>query len=403
MQNTARRNEEGDDKPSDDGSVSPAASSPFSIPHSPFPRRVLYVITDLETGGVPLHLFRLATYAQRRGLKVLVCCLAPPGPVSEMLSDVGVANTGLGAQGPWDYHVLERLAGRISDFRPDIVHALLFHANVACRIACLLCGFPTRRLICEIQTAEIERPWHLWVEHWTQRWCRAIVGNSPSVIEHLRMAGHIHPSRLRLIPGGVDPEPLAQISPLDRRALGITDDDPILLWVGRLDPIKGLDELIEAFARVARARPCHLVLVGDGAYRPQVERLIRRSGCAERMVMLGTRSDVPSLLKTAAMFVFPSRTEGMPNALLEAMAAGLPCVAADVPGCRDVIDDRVDGLLTKPGDAVHLAATILQVLANGALARRLGQAAAAKVQRSFRLDRCLKSYLELYSEVLSDP
>ena len=310
---------------------------------------VLYVITDLETGGVPLHLLRLATYARRQGLNVSVCGLGPAGPVSEMLSDAGIPNTGLGAQGPWDWRVLERLAGQVRDVRPDVVHALLFHANIAARIACVLSGFPTRRLICEIQTVEIERRWHLWVDRWTQRWCDVVVGNSPSVIEHLRTVGHIRPSRLRLIRGGVDPQPIADADPIDRRELGIENDDPILLWVGRLDPVKGLDELIEAFARVARVRPCNLVLAGDGADRPRVEHLVRRFGPVGRIIMLGARSDVPSLLKSADVFVFPSRTEGMPNALLEAMAAGLPCVAADVPGCRDVLEHGIDGLRVKEG------------------------------------------------------
>ena len=360
--------------------------------------RVLYVITDLLTGGVPLHLLRLAKHAQAQGVEVSVCCLAPAGPVSQLLTEAGIANLGLGARGPWDWRVFKRLAEHIRDTRPDVVHALLFHANIACRLACLLGGFPTRRLICEIQTAEIERTWHLRVDRWTQRWCRCVVGNSPSVVEHLRRAG-IRPERLRLVQGGVDPGPLAAARPLDRRELGIGDEAPIILWVGRLDPVKGLDELIAAFARIAAVRPCRLVLAGEGAYRPTVEQRIRESGYAERIVMLGTRNDVPALLKTADVFAFPSHTEGLPNALLEAMAAGLPCVATNVAGCRDVITDRVDGLLTQPRDPVHLADAVLQILTDASLAQRLGRAAAEKVERAFRLEGCLQAYLALYTEI----
>ncbi len=344
-----------------------------------------------------MHLLRLADYAKRQGLDVTVCCLAPPGPVSRMLTDAGIANTGLGARGPWDWRVLERLADQIRTVRPDVVHALLFHANLASRIACMLCGFPARRLICEIQTAEIERPWHLWVDRWTQRWCRAIVGNSPSVIEHLRSAGHIHPSRLHLIPGGIDPDVIAQAQPVGRRDMGIENDDPILLWVGRLDPVKGLDELIEAFGRVVQVRPCNLVLVGEGTYRRRVEHLIRRSGVENRIIMLGAQPHVPRLLQGADIFVFPSRTEGMPNALLEAMAAGLPCVATQVPGCRDVITDNIDGLLTTPGNVAHLADAVARLLDDKDLSHRLGQSALSRVRREFRLQQCLQSYLELYA------
>ncbi|MCP4591007.1 MAG: glycosyltransferase [bacterium] len=364
------------------------------------PSRILYVITDLETGGVPLFLHRLATHAQRSGLNVSVCSLAPPGPVSGMLTEAAVPNIGLDATGPWDWRVLERLAGHIGEVRPDLVHALLFHANVSARAACLLNGFPTNRLVCEIQTVEIERPWHLVVEKHTQRWCRTIVGNSPSVIEHLRSAARVDPSRLQLIFGGVDAGPIEAARAVGRTALGIHNDDPTLLWVGRLDPVKGLDELLGAFARVAETCPCNLLLAGDGAYRPRVEQLIDDSPVRRRIFLLGSRSDVPVLLKTADVFVFPSRTEGMPNALLEAMAAGLPCVATDVPGCRDVVTHQVDGLLTQPSDPGDLAASILRLLSDSTLAQRLAAAARAKVRREFSLDRCLSAYLELYDRIL---
>ena len=366
------------------------------------PPSVLYVITDLKTGGVPLHLARLATHAQQCGHRVAVCGLAPPGPVSEMLNAAGIATSALGAAGPWDWRVFERLAECVREVRPDVVHALLFHANVASRAACVLSGFPVRRLVCEIQTVETERPWHLRIEGWLQRWCHSIIGNSPSVIEHLHCAGRIARKRLRLIQGGVNLSPAERPTPVDRGDLGIDNDDPVLLWVGRLDPVKGLDELIPAFDRVMASSPCNLLLAGEGDYRHQVERLIAVASSRERIFMLGSRSDVPALLGTADLFVFPSRTEGMPNALLEAMAAGLPCVATNVAGCRDVIANGVDGLLTSPGDPAALADTVLRILGDTSLSQRLGEAAAETVRTRFPLERCLKSYLALYDEIVAD-
>jgi glycosyltransferase involved in cell wall biosynthesis len=183
--------------------------------------------------------------------------------------------------------------------------------------------------------------------------------------------------------------------------LGITNADPLLVWVGRLDPVKGLDELIAAFARVRARRPCNLIFVGDGAYRPHIEAAIRSAGQTDTIRLLGARSDVPAVLKSADIFVFPSRTEGMPNALLEAMTAGLPCISADVPGCRDVIQDGVDGILVPARHPSALACAIERLLEDAGLRHRLGDAAATKMVMEFNLANTHDAYLSLYDEVVS--
>jgi glycosyltransferase involved in cell wall biosynthesis len=367
--------------------------------------RILQVITDLQTGGVPLHLLRLATFLEGRGESVRVVCLSPPGPVSRQLSEAGVAVAACHATGWWDWRAIERLASAIGDFSPHVVHALLFHANIAARIACPLSGFDTRRLICEVQTVEIERRWHLIVDRWTQHLCRWIVGNSPSVVEHLASRGRIARSRLRLIRGGVDFEAVASATPVDRRTLGLTDTDPLLLWVGRLDPIKGLDVLVQAAAVVNTTQPVHVAIVGHGPYRQELVHRIDECGLAGRVHLLGTRTDVPRLLKTADVFVFPSRTEGLPNALLEAMAAALPIVTTDVPGCRDLIEAECTGLLVARDDSAGLATAVTRILQDRPLAARLGRAAAVHVRRFHQPKQCFDSYRAMYRETVesADP
>jgi len=361
--------------------------------------RILHVITDLNTGGVPLHLLGLASWLHQRGETVRVVSLAPPGAVTASLAERGVPADACRAAGWWDWRAVDRLAGMIREFRPDVVHSLLFHANVAARAACLLAGFDRRRLVCEIQTVEIERRWHLTVDRWTQALCRCIVGNSPSVIEHLAASAGIRRDRLRLIRGGVDTAAIAAAQPLNRVGLGLPLDQPVLLWVGRLDPIKGLDVLVEATGVVARQQPVHLLIAGDGPYRAELERLVVASGLSRRVHLLGMRRDVPRLLKSAEVFVFPSRTEGLPNALLEAMAAALPVVATDVPGCRDVVDSGRTGILVPVDDSAALADAILRVLQDQAWARSLGRAAAEHARRHHDRTVCFERYQSLYREI----
>ena len=358
--------------------------------------RILHVITDLNTGGVPLHLLRLARYLTEQGETVSVVSLSPPGPVSHLLSEAGVATRSCDAAGPWDWRVIDRLASIIGEVRPDIVHSLLFHANIAARFACVLAGFDRRRLICEIQTVEIERRWHLPLDGVTQGLCRWVVGNSPAVVEHLAARAHVARSRLRLIWGGVDVAAICSAKPIERENLGIPAGDPLLLWVGRLDPIKGLDVLVKAVALLAATRPVRLAVVGEGSFRGELDRVVASQGVADRVHLLGPRRDVPRLLQAADVFVFPSRTEGLPNALLEAMAAGLPIVTTDAPGCRDLIQDGRTGLVVPVDDPAALADAVGRLLSDHRLADRLAACAAEAAARNFRLEKCFGAYRSLY-------
>ncbi len=365
--------------------------------------RIAYVITDLHTGGVPLHLLRLAAAVRERGYDPCVICLAKPGAVSELLRSQGIATHACDASGPTDLAAIWRLARLLRRTRPEVVHSFLFHANVASRVAVRLAGISHLRLICELQTVEIERRWHLVVGGLTHRWCYCVVGNSPSVVEHLGTRAHMAASKLRCIPGGVDVSSIRDAPAADRASLPIDDDARVVLWVGRLDPVKGLDELIDAFRAITDETGAHLLLAGDGTYGDAVRKRIERNRSEDRVHLLGTRSDVPGLLKIADVFAFPSHTEGMPNALLEAMAAGRPIVTTDVPGCRDLVTDGVSGLLVPAYDSVALAAAVVRLLSDRGLAARLGGRAAAHIDAHHTFAACVARYLALYREVLGQP
>jgi starch synthase (maltosyl-transferring) len=363
------------------------------------PRRITYVITDLETGGVPLHLLRLATAIRDRGWLPKVISLAPPGPVSAQLHNARIPVDACHASGPSDIAVLRRLAVRLRHTRPHLVHSFLFHANTACRLAAPLAGVSYARLICEIQTVEIERPWHLVVGGMLHRLGTCIVCNSPSVLNHLQRHAYMAPGRLRLVEGGVDVDRIRRAPCIDRKELGIENEHPIVLWAGRLDPVKGLDELVEAFAETAAATDAHLLFAGDGAYEHRVRALIERHALRQRAHLLGRRDDVASLLKLADLFVLPSRTEGLPNALLEAMAARKPIVTTDVPGCRDLIRHERNGLLVPPRNAPLLADAMIRLLTDETTAARLAATAAETVDARFTFERCITRYNSLYHDI----
>jgi glycosyltransferase involved in cell wall biosynthesis len=329
--------------------------------------------------------------------------LAPAGPVAERIEAQGISVRSCEALGPADWRVFERLAALVQDRRPELVHALLFHANIASRAACLLSGFPLDRLVCEIQTVEIERRWHLIVDRWTHRWCRLIIGNSPSVIRHLHEQAGVPLSRLRFVAGGIDAAAVRAAAPYDRSALGVREDEALLLWAGRLDPVKGLDTLIGAVDEARSTRPMRLLIAGDGTEHSRLKQMIAERGLGDVVNLVGPRDDVHRLMRTADAFVFPSRTEGMPNALLEAMAAGLPVIATDAAGCRDLIADGQEGLLVRPDDPPALAESILTILGDPALAKTLSANAWHKVSAEYTVERCAARYDAVYAEVMARP
>jgi len=361
--------------------------------------RLTYLITDLKVGGVPLHVRRLATRLPAERFRLKVISLADEGPVGAMLQQEGIPVFACGARSSTDLAAVWRLWRLLRSDPPDVLHTFLFHANVAARIVGPLAGLPTSRIICEIQTVERERRWHLAADNLTCRLCRCEVGNSPSVVEHLRRKAHVPVSRLYCARGAVDVDLIASARPASRADLGLPADEPVVIWTGRLDPVKGFEEMLGAFRLVCAQRRARLLLVGEGAHRPAVEKLIRDKYLSPRVQLLGERSDIPMLLRAADLFLFCSRTEGLPNALLEAMAAGLPIVATGVPGCRDLIVDGETGLLVRAGSAEAIAQGVGTLLDDPGRGLALGKRAKAWVRTRFDVRHLADRWASFYESV----
>jgi len=176
-----------------------------------------------------------------------------------------------------------------------------------------------------------------------------------------------------------------------------------LVFVGRLQRQKGLDLLLQAVARLKRARPSlawMLWVFGDGPCRSEYEILASELGIAERVHFQGQVPDVPARLVDVDIFVLPSRAEGMSNALLEAMAAGLPCVATRINGNIGLIQDGSNGLLVPPEDPEALAGALESLLDSQALRERLAQGARSLILRRYTIGSVADQYVSLYKELL---
>jgi len=188
-----------------------------------------------------------------------------------------------------------------------------------------------------------------------------------------------------------------------RQELGIQPDARLLLAVGNLYSVKGHDVLVRAMAAVARRENLPtwtLAVAGRGEEREGLERLARELEVDSKVVFLGFREDVGDLLHAADLFVHPSRSEGLPLAVIEAMSVGLPVVASDVGGIPEVVSDGVTGILVPPEDVDSLAAGIASLLADPARAEAIGETGRRAARDAYGIDRMVERYLELYRAAL---
>lgn len=209
--------------------------------------------------------------------------------------------------------------------------------------------------------------------------------------------------RVRLIPNAVDNVRFCPVVAGEARSKPsvLPDSGPIVMTVGRLVSAKGLDVLLEAWGRVSSGTPsARLVIVGEGPLRHEVERWMGDLQVQDSVRLIGKRTDIPELLRQADVYVSASRTEGMSNALLEALCTGLAAVATRVGAAEDLIEDGVSGLLVAPGSARELAQALERLIVNPPLRSSLGGSARLRAMREYSIDSVVDRYIALYREMI---
>jgi glycosyltransferase involved in cell wall biosynthesis len=221
---------------------------------------------------------------------------------------------------------------------------------------------------------------------------QAVVANSTAAAEQLRREG-VAAHRIRMIPNGVD---LGAYQPVPERGRIRR-----IVTVANLRPEKGHDTLLAAAPAIVERHPdVEFCFVGDGPLRTTLARDVEARGLAARVTFMGQRTDVPALLASSDLFVLPSRSEACPNGVLEAMAAGLPVVAARVGGVPELIESGTSGVLVNPNDPTALSRALLSVMDRPSYAHSLGRAARRQVERRFSFDRMIAGFEQLYCSEL---
>jgi glycosyltransferase involved in cell wall biosynthesis len=293
---------------------------------------------------------------------------------------------------------LLRLIRHTVRFRPDVIHGYLFGPNVFAVLAGRLCRVPVVA-VAKRNVDAFQTPRQLAVQRFAHRWATHVTAVSEAVASTVEALG-VPRARITVIPNGVDASRFERAAP-DRAALGVADGTPVIGSVGCLAPRKDYATLLEALAQLAGRGLCfRAVLVGDGPERAALEAKARDLGLGGRVRFLGERSDVERLLLGMDVFVLSSREEGIPNALLEAMAAGRAAVATAVGGTPEVMADGVTGWMVPPGSPAAIARALEEALTRPEEAARRAAAARAHVREKLGIDAMVRRHEAFYRAAL---
>ncbi|QEG40145.1 glycosyltransferase [Roseimaritima ulvae] len=363
--------------------------------------RIDFIITELSVGGAERCLTELAIGMSRRGHGVRVISLAPPPapPRDELASRLEQAAVPLlSARSASSYLAplaLMRVRKLLRDERPDLVQTFLFHANVLGTAAAAMAGVPVR--VGGVRVAQ-RRPGRLWLERRLVRKMQGLICVSRSVADFAQQYLATSDTDIHVIPNAVDVPRFADARPLDWQTFDLPETARVVLFVGRLDPQKGLERLFAAAQRFLAEDPqAWLVLVGDGPLRSWCDQQCR-SMPGQRARRLPWQADVAPLMRAARLFMLCSRYEGMPNVVLEAMAAGRPVVCNEVEGVAELLNHAPQQQCVPQGDVPALATAANHWLADEDEANRIGAANQTYVRQHHTIEAMLDGYEQLYAQ-----
>jgi len=367
-------------------------------------RDVALCITDLDLGGAEQAMVELATRLEWIHFEPIIYCLGPRPQDDEAscvpaLEDAGLEVHFLNAQSVWQIQpTIRRLEALLRKQRPALIQTFLFHANLVGRLAARRAGVP--RVVAGLRVAE-RRRWHLWADRLTSALVDRYVCVSEGVARHAERYSGLAREKLVVIPNGIDVEKFSGIPPVNLQALGVPPDRRVVTYIGRLEAQKGVPWLLTtAPTWLNRLPDCDLLIVGKGAQQARLQQLCQKRGIGSRVHFVGWRADVPEILAASQLLGLPSRWEGMPNVILQAMASQLPVVATEAEGVRELLGPEADLQIVRYGDSQAFSDKVVRILSDRAVAADLGRKNRLRAEYEFTFGRMVAAYQNLWTSLL---
>jgi glycosyltransferase involved in cell wall biosynthesis len=367
--------------------------------------KVLHIVPMLSPGGAERVAVHIVMRLNRDRYEPVVVSLwgRLECDLDRLLEEAGIEVRYLGKRPGFDYRTYYRLHRALRDYSPDIVHTHLHVLRYALPSFLILNRASLLHTVHNLAEREIETGMR-WIQRYAFNHGVVPVAVADEVAISLRRLYGVQ--RCRVISNGIPTDYYArpQASRWEWRAReGFGENDVLFVCVARFAAQKNHTLLLKAFAQGPASDPmAHLVLVGEGVLREQLEEQTHQLGLARQVHFLGVRTDIPDLLGAMDVFALSSDYEGNPLSVMEAMAAGLPIVATAVGGVPNLLENGREGFIVQPGNVQDLSNAISCILQNRELRQSLGRAAAQRARENFDVSAMVQAYEEMYENLL-DP
>ena len=359
------------------------------------PQRILHIIDSLQRTGTARQMQLLVRSMPQDQFESHVFSLHDGGPIAEDLTQAGFPVDILRRRWPTDPLALRQLVRKIKELRPDVVVGWQAAGRAYAAAAMHFVRGP--RLAAVWRTIETNQsPWQQAIDRFVGNRADVVAAACPAVRDQCVAQG-ISAEKLRVIPSSVNTNP--QPAPtreqlLDR--LGLPENARLIGWAARLQHDRGGKDAIWAADLLKVIRDdAHLLVFGDGPYRDRLVRFRDQVEIADKVHFLGDRGDFDQLLPLMDQFWSTGRRAGQPQAVLEAMAAGVPVIAADMPGVRDLIEHEKTGFLFTPGHRAGIARCSEHLMNNPDTARQVGAAGRERALNSHSAEMMVQVWSEI--------
>jgi glycosyltransferase involved in cell wall biosynthesis len=368
---------------------------------------ILHIYQNSKIGGVQQQLLSLLKAYSRERFNPIFCCLGPKEEIGKEIEGTKI-----------EFIPLNKL--RYNRFSPGIVlelyrlmkkkqiHVVRTHryrSNLYGRFAAFLAGVPVIIASVHDNYRTDKRPKRRIMNRILSKITDKIVAVSEDVKEDIIRYDSIDPSKIEVIPNGIDVErfnPEKNTANI-RKEFSLEEDDIVIGFIGRIVPAKGLEYLLNALPYLKEEfKSIKLLIVGEGSLVEELKERAKKNNIFDNILFTGKRRDIPEILASINIFVMPSIAEGLPNALLEAMAMGKPIVTTEVGGIPEIVKNGFNGLLVPPRDTLSLSKAIKELISNDQLAAKLGQAARDLVHDNLSIKAIAQKWQSLYLSILKE-
>ena len=369
-------------------------------------RRVFFLVDSLNVGGTETQAVELALRMDKARYEVTLGCMQKEGPLLQKLSGSGIEVIEFRPRGGFDtpsgLYQLLRMSQFLRKRKFDVVHTHDLWSNPMGIVAAKLAGTPaTVSSQRDLSHDAWYRSRRSRIHRRIQKMSSAVLTNAKSIRDGLVDEG-FDPEQVRVIYNGVDLERF-RTARRDRERLfpGLRGCKLVVLVGNMHSEVKGQRLVIAAAPQILDRFPnTRFILAGDGELRPKFEKEVCEVGVESSFMFLGRRSDVPEILAACDIAILPSFAEGMPNAVLEYLAAGLPTVATAVGGNGEVVEDGISGILIPPKDPEALATAVCRLLENENLSAQIARNGHARVRQKFSFENLIEEVDKLYTDLL---